>query len=205
MTVKRGLVESNDYLLSRAAFKEFAMIKPSAEIAYQIDCNDRLVGFNDQWNVFAANNDGFLLSSQFACNVSIWDFIHDAETRHIHKVLLKKVRKSHQALSFPFRCDSPDVRRYMRMGISPQGDGNVMYRCSFIREEAREPLASEAPPFEDRNTFLRMCSWCKKADVGGNVWMEIEDAVEHLGLFSSAQLQPITHTMCEACLALLSE
>lgn len=178
---------------------------PLADITYQIDGNDRLVGFNDQWDVFAKNNDGHSLTSNHTCNVLIWDFIHDPETRHIHKVLLKKVRKSRQMLSFPFRCDSPELRRYMQMEISPQSDGNILYRCRFIKEEAKQPVTPHEPPFDDRETLLRMCSWCKKADVGGNLWMEIEDAVDYLGLFSSAQIQPITHTMCERCLAALSE
>lgn len=70
------------------------------EIIYQIDHDDLLVFFNDQWDLFAKDNDGHNLSGQNIHKKSIWDFICDAETRHLHETLLRRVRSNNTALNY---------------------------------------------------------------------------------------------------------
>lgn len=170
------------------------------EVVYQIDQDDLLVYFNDQWDLFANANNGLGVSSQRIYKKSIWDFIHDAETRHLHETLLKRVRSHKAILHLPFRCDAPDLRRYMEMSISLLPHRNVEYRCRTIKTESREAVAISAAGIMRDGPFLRMCSWCKKIDVGNDTWLEIEDAIKFLGFFSGASLPQISHTMCDSCM-----
>jgi hypothetical protein len=50
-----------------------------------------------------------------------------------------------------------------------------------------------------------MCSWCKKIDTGHNCWAEVETAVASLDLLGPETVPPISHTMCDACLAALEK
>ncbi|MDP5240393.1 hypothetical protein Q9Q94_12695 [Uliginosibacterium sp. 31-16] len=181
------------------------MLDESAELVYQIDQDDLLIFFNAQRDAFAEDNDCADLVSRNICRTSIWQFIHDAETRHLHQILLKKVRTEAVMLDLEFRCDSPVLRRFMRMQICGKESGRVEYRCRIIRTEPREPVVIASAPVTGCGPLLRLCSWCKKMDVGRDSWMEIEDAVNFLGLFSLTEIPPITHTICADCFNALED
>lgn len=175
------------------------------EVVYRIDQNDFLIFFNAEWNLFAEENDSFHLIGENIWKRSIWDFIHDRGTRHLHATLLHKVRSDRTILRLPFRCDSPALRRFMEMDILPMGEGRVEYRCRMIKIEAREPVPMFPGDVAGGESLLRMCSWCKKVYVGDNSWFEIEDAIKILGLFSTVNLPGISHTMCEECVGGLED
>ncbi|GAB2883446.1 hypothetical protein GCM10027046_09990 [Uliginosibacterium flavum] len=181
------------------------MTEDLPEVVYQIDRDDLLVSFNEQWDVFAEDNDSLFLASQKIHKAPIWQFIRDAETRHLHELLLRKVRTRDVMLDLAFRCDSPVLRRFMRMRVCMKDDGRVEYRSRIVRTEPREAVLLASPCRSEAGPFLRMCSWCKKMEVAKDSWMEIEDAVNFLGLFSCAEIQQISHTMCDACLRGLEE
>jgi hypothetical protein len=50
-----------------------------------------------------------------------------------------------------------------------------------------------------------MCSWCKKIDAGNNTWLEIEDAIKVLNLFTEERMPQISHAICDACLGNLED
>lgn len=182
------------------------MSHDTSEVIYQIDQNNLLVLFNDQWDRFATDNDSPHLIGERIVKLPLWDFIHDAETRHLHEMLLKRVRAKEKAVrKLQFRCDAPTLRRFMEMDILPLPDGVIEYRCRTLRTEQREPVPVTTAHKQGGVFFLRMCSWCKKVDVENNTWREIEDAVELLGLFSEAHIPPISHTMCNACLEQMTD
>jgi hypothetical protein len=47
----------------------------------------------------------------------LWDFICHPETKQLFHDLLKKVRETGRPVTFPYRCDSPDCRRFMELEI----------------------------------------------------------------------------------------
>jgi hypothetical protein len=168
------------------------------DIIYQIDKNDKIIFINNEWDVFAKNNADAYIFAQKVINRSIWEFIENNETKHIHQALLHKVRSHNISLILPFRCDSPDFRRFMTMRISPVMHGKIEYCCSTIKVERRCTILFAQHRTVDRG-FLRMCSWCNKVDAGENNWLEIEDAIKVLDLFAELELPAITHTMCNNC------
>lgn len=177
------------------------MSNNAGEVVYLIDRNDILVQVNDQWDRFAVHNNSAHLCRQNVIDHSLWTYIQDAATRHVHQTLLSRVRRKRRIRNLPFRCDSPGLRRYMEMDLLPLERGGVEYRCRMIREEARDAVPLMEPKVPPSATgYIRMCSWCKKVDVGHNHWVEIEEAVTSLKLLERDSLPPISHTMCDACL-----
>lgn len=174
------------------------------DVRYRIDGEDRLVFCNDEWDRFAAENDAPALAGAVICGRPLWDFIANAEVRHIHEALLKRVRLRQPVLSVPFRCDSPVQRRHMQMRIVRLPDNHVEFRCRTLQIENREPVYVHYGTDEGA-AALRMCSWCNRMNIGRDAWDEIENAVARLGLLADTSPAPITHTICEHCLALLEQ
>lgn len=180
-------------------FQDLTPMTPMT-VMYQVDGNDLLVFVNDQWDLFAKENDGVHLDGLSISRKSIWEFIHDPETRLLHAALLEKVRSGTVLRTLPFRCDSPALRRFMEMDISTVGDGRVEYRCRILKTEARDPVPLIADNARADGPFLKMCGWCKKIDTGKHGWAEIEDGIRILGLFSANGMPRISHTICEICM-----
>jgi hypothetical protein len=86
------------------------------------------------------------------------------------------------------------------MEVSGGPGGGVEFRTQVLSEEGREPqpLLERGRPHSEE--FVRVCSWCKKVDVGGR-WAEVEEAVARLGLFDRPLLPQLTHGICEDCYA----
>jgi len=177
-------------------------LEPSAEasVIYSINESDFLIQTNENWDSFAHNNDSSHLDHSHVLNHSLWDYITDFKTRHIHKVIVKRVRQQQASVSFDFRCDSPSTRRYMNMKIVPNSTGTVTYECTIERIEERTPIDfTEQKLWRDKKS-LKMCSWCKKVDLEPSGWVEIEDAIHQLQLLERNILPELIHTMCDSCL-----
>lgn len=169
------------------------------DVIYRIDGDDVLVGINDQWDVFAVQNNSPQVMRERVINHNLWTYITDPETRHVHKTLVQRVRRRKAILNLPFRCDAPTLRRYMEMDLLPLERGGVEYHCRLIRTESRPPVALQSPEQPARQELIRMCSWCKKVEVAGR-WVEIEEAVRSWKLLERDPPPPITHAICKACL-----
>lgn len=179
------------------------MTEDKQTVVYQVDDHDILTYFNKEWDIFAAENHSPAMYSAKVDHTSLWAYIHDFETKQIHKALLARVRADRHLRQLPFRCDSPDMRRYMEMDIIHVGQGTVEYQCRTIHTEKRQPVPASPEAVQPQGPFLRMCSWCNKMDGGHDSWLEIEDAVVALDLLGREILPPISHTMCDHCLAAL--
>jgi hypothetical protein len=86
----------------------------------------------------------------------------------------------------------------MELEVFPLVDGTVEFQSRSLAEESRQPQAILDPEQPRSEEFVRVCSWCKKVDVGGQ-WVEVEEAVSHLGLFDQALLPQLTHGICLDC------
>ena len=132
---------------------------------------------------------------------SLYDFIAGYESAELYRLILGGVRSEQRPADIPFRCDGPHVRRFMSLTIVPDGD-TVGFRAFLERSELRPdvPLLSASSERDER--FLRMCSWCKQIDAGTSTesdWVEVEAAVDRLGLFQSRTLPQLTHGICGRC------
>jgi hypothetical protein len=176
------------------------------EYIYRIDDDDNIVYVSENWSQFAADNDAHeSCMPPFVLNKSIWDYIFDQETAHLYQILLDKVRKQKTAVNIPFRCDSPDCRRYMRITIKYLTDGHIEFVSKIIKIEWRAPQLLLDAHVARSGEVVRICSFCKKIAISENDWVETEQAVEKMGLFEKEKLPQLTHGLCPCCYESLME
>lgn len=169
---------------------------------HTIDPGENISGVNDEWVEFARENGAPELAREAVVGRAIWEFVAGRETRHISRLLLYKAR-SGKSVTVPYRCDSPGLRRFMEMEIVPLEGGSVDFRSRVLRVEPREPVPLLDPESARGDDFLTICSWCRRARVVSG-WVELDEAVKTLQLFSSAPLPQLTHGMCQDCARLVA-
>lgn len=170
-----------------------------ANIRYQIDGGDLITTVSDSWSVFAMANDAPKLA-QPPVGRAIWDSILGGTTREVYRQLFARVRQG-RTVTFPYRCDAPGLRRFLRMQLSPSDEDGIDFDSSTVRTEPRHPIQLAPGPGRDAG-LVTICSWCKRVAVGRE-WVEVEVAVQRLNLFGATVAGAITHGACTECLTLI--
>ena len=170
-----------------------------------VDSSNAIVSVNDNWLSFAEENDPHFADPLVVQGCPLNEFITDAETRHLYDCLMQRVRTDGKPVTVPYRCDSPDCRRFMEVDLSPAEDGGVRFLSRIVRLEPRPTVALMTPTVQHSNDLLSMCSWCKKVKLPANGYTEVEDAVDKLSLFASEVLPHLTHGCCPQCYAAMME
>lgn len=172
-----------------------------------IDRSDVITHVNTAWISFARENGIPEARGEDYEGRSIWDFIEDETTSQLWRLIFDKVRTGRKVLRLHYRCDSPDRRRYMLMGIFPLPYGQIEMVNRVLREETRRPVDFLDPLVSHTWGPLAVCSWCKKLRVSPALperpecedWTEIEEAIARLGLLDLPGLPSLSHTICIAC------
>jgi len=168
------------------------------EFVHRIDREDRICFVSAAWLAFAAEN-GWSTSADQVLGSAIMSQIADTETRHVYRLLIDKARDGSRPATFRYRCDSPDLRRFMEMQISNLGRGQIEFRSRVLRLERREPVRVLDAALRNRSgDILSMCSWCK-AVYAQSAWIELEEAVQRLGILAESALPAISHGICPTC------
>lgn len=175
------------------------MVDSVPEVTYHLDPMDRIAAVNHAWQDFADRNDGAALRAPAIIGQRLWDHLTDPTTAALYREALLRVRRHATTVRFEFRCDAPSCRRLLAMEIAPDRAGMVRFTTRTIWEEPREPVRLLDATIEHRTPPIRMCSWCKRVDLGGGRWGEVEAALASLGLFDREMPPLITHGMCPAC------
>lgn len=166
---------------------------------YRLDRDDRIAWMDDAWVAFAERNRAPELANPMIRGQPLWDFVAGIETRHLYELLFASVRRSGRVVELPFRCDSPDLRRFMKLAVEALPGGELELRATLLREEQRSPaflLDVDQPRGPET---LSICSFCKRIPVAGGAWVEVEEAVEVLNLFANAALPRLSHGVCPDC------
>lgn len=169
-------------------------------IIYIIDSNNRIIQVDDNWDRFALANDSPHLVRDRVVNQPLFDLISDPLSRHLYQLLIERVKHTGKPISFKFRCDSPDKRRFMHMDMSYQDtcDG-IGFKSTTEREEPRDPVALLSPQASRSGDLVILCSWCKRIKISDAKWVEVEQGVQKLGLFNAGELPQLSHGMCPDC------
>ena len=174
------------------------MTKKGNRLQYQIDENNRLSLLDRQWDTFAIENDADGLAGNKLLDHSIWDFITDTSVCYLYEQIFQRVRSGKKVL-FDFRCDAPDLRRFMQMYISPTENGGVQFETLVQKIEPRKALMPFDPLNPSTDRIVVSCSWCNKIRVDETQWEEIEIAADLLRLFERPDVPHISHGMCPEC------
>jgi hypothetical protein len=164
-----------------------------------IDAADQIVYVNAAWLALARENDAPELSPARVLDHSLGRFIPGRETAYWCKQLVGRVRAGNPLIKFPFRCDSPDCRRFMEMELSLLAGAAIRFLARILQQELREPLEFLGPSGDRSETLLKIGSWCRKIDVPDHDWVGIEAVIEPLDLLGNGPMPRMTHTICESC------
>jgi hypothetical protein len=164
-----------------------------------IDDADKIVHVNEAWLAFARENDAPELSAAMVLDQPLWRFIQGRETAYLYQQIFGRVRTGKSPIQFPFRCDSPDCRRFMEMKLSLLSGTAIQFSANLLRLEYRQPLDLLNASGARSEQFARICSWCKKINIPGRGWREVEEAIGPLDLFGNQAMPRMTHTICDSC------
>jgi hypothetical protein len=171
-------------------------------LTYRIDESDWLVAVNDEWKRFAIANDAPELADG-VLNRPIWAFIVDPTTANVYHQLLLRVRAG-RTITFPFRCDAPSIRRWMKMRMSALPNDGILFESTVVDTQPSDGgnvWDRRAPRGTD---LVTTCSWCKRLKVEDR-WEEVDEAVGSLAIFLRDPLPMTTHGMCPPCHASIME
>ena len=170
----------------------------TADLAYELDAQLCIRAVDPSWSEFAQANGASERVVPGPLGQPVLDYVWGPTTVYLYRRLFEHVLRTGRPVRFPFRCDSPEVRRFLEMEIRPAPSSGLQLRTRVVRLEPRErsPLLDRAVPRD--GGLLRMCSWCKGVEVEGR-WCEVEEAVAALRLFERDALPAITHGVCPPC------
>jgi hypothetical protein len=166
---------------------------------HRIDAEGRICYVNPAWQAFAAENNWGLGATQ-VLGSDLMASIADARTRHIYGLLIQRVRDCGSLAHFGYRCDAPDCRRLMKMQMHyDEARKQVEFRSRVLLIEQRKPVALlDANRTSRTEDTILVCSWCKTV-LTDQAWIEVEQAVKRLRLFSADALPQISHGICPQC------
>ncbi len=163
---------------------------------YWLDADNAISGVSGPWDRFAQDNEGSAASSSDIAGKPIWSFISGDSSRMWLEALLQLARLTGQAISRPYRCDSPDLKRYMSMTIIPEGSGRLRVEHAILATEARHaPVYIRYAAKATLPSFYQRCSVCGRVrHTPAEPWLEPD---EHCAQ-GKAELSVI-YAVCEDC------
>ena len=168
-------------------------------IEYRIDSGLIITFVSTNWSEFAGVNGANNLTEENTLGKHIKEFIADNETFELYINIIDKVRDTGEGVKFPFRCDSPDFRRFMEMEVVPYSINEIQFKCVLVKKVLREKQSLLSPETDRNNEFLTICSWCKRIKIAEKRWQEIEDAIKTLKLMDEIKLPKLSHGICPEC------
>lgn len=188
-------------------------------VAYLVGDDGRIVACGrDRWGRFArVNGASNIADHRSVIGRDLFDFIVGEEVKDAYRWHLDTLRELRaREVVFPFRCDSPAMRRDMRMAISRVYDGSAF--CGFLFSSVvlgtyeRPPInlydfvALNAMALGNENAAsVRVCSFCLRvhwrrkgsaSDAGdANSWMDPEAYYRQGG----PSAPRIVHGVCPDC------
>lgn len=166
---------------------------------HRIDRSDRIYFVNEAWVNFADSNEAQGLGDR-VIGTPIWEYLDGAEVKSIYREILLDLRRNlwNRPLTIPFRCDSPVVRRELRMEIRPLENGAVEFRSILEEETPRSRIALIDSHTPRSAHSIKLCAWCRSVRHGDR-WITLEQAFEILQPFLQEPLPQISHGICPNC------
>lgn len=169
-------------------------------IVYSIDRHDVLTNIGDGWTEFADENDGVdVLYPNSVIGKSLWDFVKGLSLRQIYQEIVRDVRGNDRTVAFDYRCDSPSLKRFMRMEITGQShSSNVTFLSRTIRIEAKEHILKVAAAHRGHFQMTR-CSICNLVKLPNEQWDELEIALTEFDLLANDREVRFAWGVCPIC------
>ncbi len=150
-------------------------------------------------------------SSSYIIGKPLFDFICDDVTRMYVATMVESVRVIPRTITRPYRCDSPENKRYMQMVISPDQNGLICISHQLIREEpisnpkffrtasSSKKTATKRDMELEQSAYLIRCSICNRLkNKLSRQWQEIDSILEFSTNISSEI--NVVYGVCPNCM-----
>jgi len=168
-----------------------------------LDAADTIVAVDEAWLEFARANGAPELTREAVVGRPLGPFIAGAEAGALAALLFATARLRGTTLVLPFRCDSPDERRFTTMTIEPGPDGGVLVECRLDRAVTRAvvPMLDRHAPRSEPP--VHVCSWCRRVRQG-DAWRDVETSIADGELPGRGEPMPrVSHGICYDCAAVV--
>ena len=173
---------------------------------YRVDQDDNIVWVNSWWLAFARENDAVELANSSLVGQSLWESIADEQTRAMYRDIHERVRGNDQTRVVPFRCDSPTLKREMQLFITGTSESNdLLYEGRILRVTPTKYLSVLDTRRPRRDSFLTVCSCCKRVLLESYGWLDLEQVTEKLQLDAMQKLPSWRQTLCPRCRKYVTE
>jgi len=166
----------------------------------------RQVGWRN-WNSFWVKNGGGAGPASVVGNAVI-DFFTEGEVRDTYNKLFCEVfARKRRSIQVDYRCDSPTLRRSMRLAVTPVDTGEevqyLLYQSTILSVEQRPaiPLFDAPAVGSSQPAILKICSICAKVQwPPGNSgpeaeWLEPQEYYRRGG----GDVALLSHGFCFPC------
>jgi hypothetical protein len=174
-----------------------ATVHRAADCTYELDQQLTITAVGAGWDEFALENGAPELTAPAPIGRPLMIFVTDATTVHLYEQLFQRAARIKRPITFPIRCDSPELRRYLDLTIIATANGRFSVSTSLVRLESRARLPLFAAAVRHEGSLV-MCAWCKRASVEER-WVELEEAVSSLRLFERRHQPLLQHGICADC------
>jgi hypothetical protein len=166
---------------------------------YWINKDDIITDVSENWDDFAKKNNGEDSFKEKVINTSLFKHVSDDATKMWLECLLSRVRILQRPLEKEYRCDSSDLKRYMKLTVMPLDEDSLELRHDLVYTEEIVP----AKPFKFKKAWrvgdMIRCSICNSIK-DGDEWKEIEDVkADNDGCVA------VAYTVCLTCKTRLNQ
>ena len=171
-------------------------------LTYVIDGSDKVVSTNLEFKAFAKKSKAASLEYSVQ-GKSIWSFIGADKLKSLYYQLFEGVRASQKAVDINFRCDNPQVLKFMNMTIEPAPNNFLKISTRVLKEITRKKALAREVFYLGINNGLPMCSNCNRVYIGSIFgWIEVDKALE--SNLISDKLN-VTFGVCDSCVEYFDE
>jgi len=174
----------------------------NVKLSYWVDKKNTIQKVNDSWDqAMDAESWSHRAASFNIIGQNILDFIVDDITRMYVASMLDAVRVCAKPLVRPYRCDSPECKRYMQMTVTPDADGLVRVSHELIKTEQ---LKQKAYFFNDQtnknfSAHHVRCSLCNKLKkIGSSNWEDVDKLSDRGQMMQKGN--PVLYGVCPKCM-----
>jgi hypothetical protein len=167
-------------------------------ICYRVDERDCITFVSPGWLRFTDEN-ASQLTEAAVIGQPLWRYIAGDDCRQIYRNLFLQIRQHGDTASFPFRCDSPTLRRFMEMKIRPLPRGHLQFEVQRVKDDPQPYCPLIDPKTNRSEQWVTICAWCKQVKLPSGEWIDLVESARALGLFANDDVPNITHGMCLVC------
>jgi hypothetical protein len=168
---------------------------------YELDAENRVRAVSDDWDRFAASNDGSGARAGRVVGRPLARFIEGDGPRMLMEAALQAARLTRQPRTLSYRCDAPALERHLRMVLTPLADGGVRVEHRVERlldrpEAARcRTIAGPAAPAPAGPAPRWRCARCLHLAPGPQGPWQAQGPRAP----DAADAIPVRYTLCSPC------